>query len=76
MLHDKKELIEEVQGLKEGKSMLITTVKKIEKKAEKLGIEKGIQKKAIQTAKALIIEKMPVKKISEITGLSLQEIEN
>ena len=41
----------------------------------KEGLQKGMHRKAIQTAKALLKEKMPVEKISSITGLSVEEIE-
>ncbi len=99
MFNDRKELVEEVQGIKEVKSMLRTSIKKIKLEAAKEGREKGLQKgfqegiekgiekgilkgiikgeqkKAIETAKIMLNKKMNPKDISEITGLSIQEIE-
>jgi predicted transposase/invertase (TIGR01784 family) len=79
MFQDRKELASEIQGIVEVKTMLRTSIKrygekllqegKLEGKLE--GIQEGIQK----TARALLREKMPVNKISEITGLSIEEIE-
>lgn len=78
MFEDKKELVEEVKGLVEVKSMLRTSIKKLKEDAIKDGLQKGILKgehqKAIQTAKALLKEKMTLEKISEITGISVKEI--
>jgi len=87
MFHERKELVEEVKGIEEVKSMLRTSIKKITQEAEKEGMQKGLQKglqkgilegkqeKSVETAKALLKEKFPAKKISEITGLSMKDIE-
>jgi predicted transposase/invertase (TIGR01784 family) len=79
MFNDRKELVEEIQGVAEVKTMLRTS---IEKYGEKLlqegfqeGIQKGIQKKAVETARALLAKNMSIKEISEITGISSEEIE-
>ncbi len=90
MFEDKKELVEEVKGLVEVKTMLRTSIKKLKEDAIKDGLQKGLEKglekgllegikkgehqKAIQTARALLKEKMTVEKISEITGISVKEI--
>jgi len=82
LFEDKKELIEEVKELVEVKSMLRTSIKKLKEEAVKDGLQKGIEQgilmgerqKAIQTAKALLKEKMTVEKISEITGISVKDI--
>jgi len=55
----KRDKIQYQQGLEQG----------LEK-----GIQKGIQKKAVDTARALLKENMSANKISEITGLSVEEI--
>ena len=53
---------------------------KLKKEAMQEGVKKGVQKgmhrKAIQTARALLEENMPLEKISQITGLSIEEIES
>ncbi len=65
--------------IEEVMDMLSTTLKKRDKIQFEQGIEKGIEqgkyKKAVETARALIKEKMLVNKIAEITGLSVAEIE-
>jgi predicted transposase/invertase (TIGR01784 family) len=82
MFNDRKELVEEVQGIEEVKSMLRTSIKKYgdqlarDSKLEGIleGIKEGEQKKAIETARALLIKKMPIQEISEITGLPVEDI--
>jgi len=84
------EISDEIQNgikeIEEVKDMLSTSLKKRDKmqfqqgvqqgheKGIQEGIQKGIQKKAADTAKALLKENMSANKISEITGLSLEEI--
>jgi predicted transposase/invertase (TIGR01784 family) len=72
-----------VKEIEEVKDMLSATLKKrdkmqfeqgLEQGLEK-GLEKGIQKGKLETARNLLKEKMSVKKISEITGLTVEEIE-
>ncbi len=83
MFQDNQELVEEVKGIKEVKSMLRTSIKKLAQEAERdgmqkgieKGIQKGIQKQKLETAKILLKEKMPVKKIAQITGMEVEEIE-
>ncbi len=90
MFQQRPELVDEIRGIEEAKTMLKTSIekygKKIARKAELEGIEKGIQKgiqkgmqkgiqkKAIETARALLNEKMPMEKIALISGLSVDEI--
>ena len=87
IFHDRKELIDEIQEIVEVKTMLSTTIKKYGEKLKfegKLeGIHEGIQKGKLEgihegkleTARALLTKNMSVKEISEITGLSVEEIE-
>lgn len=91
MFDDRKDLVEEIQGINEVKSMLRTSIKKIKEEAVKEGLEKGLQKglekglqkgilkgeqkKVYEMAKAMLNKKMSVIDISEITGLSVREIE-
>ena len=42
----------------------------------KQGMKQGIRTKAIETARALLAEKMDINKIVKITGLSLKEVED
>jgi len=51
--------------------MLSTTLKK----RDKMQFEQGMYKKAVDTARALLLKKMPIKEIAEITDLSVEEIE-
>jgi N-acetylglutamate synthase-like GNAT family acetyltransferase len=71
MFQDRKELVEGIKELKEVKTMLRTSLKKYEKKI----VQETIQKEKRTTAKSLLKEKMSLKKISEITGLTVDEIE-
>ncbi len=72
-----------ITEIEEVKDMLSATLKKRDKiqfeQGKLEGIQKGMQKGKIEgkleTAKALLNKKMPVKEISEITGLSVKEIE-
>ncbi len=72
----------EIKGIKEVKSMLRTSIKKIgeqrakESKLEGIqeGIQKGIRVKAIDTAKILLKKKMPINEIAEITELTVEGI--
>jgi predicted transposase/invertase (TIGR01784 family) len=43
--------------------------------AEARGIEKGKNKKAIEIAKAMLLDGDAIEKISKITGLTVKEIE-
>ena len=45
-----------------------------EKIGQRTGEEKGKRKKQIEIAKKLLLEKMTIKKIAEITGLTEEEI--
>ncbi len=78
MFQDRKEAVKEIQKIEKVKSMLRTSIKKMEKEilneGIQKGIKKGIQKQKRETAKALLKEKMPLEKIAEITGLSVNEI--
>jgi len=56
-------------------NIAMTTAERLMKQGIEQGIEQGIHQKAIDTAKALLNKKMPVKEIVEITGLSVKEIE-
>jgi len=70
MFNDSKELVQEVQGIDEVKSILRTSLKKYGKKLNREGYIEG----KLETAKALLKKKMPVKEISDVTGLSIEEI--
>ncbi len=79
MFSDRDDVVEEVKGLEEAKTMLRSSIKEMSKKLINEGMEKGIQKGLqagkLETAAALLNKKMPVKEIAEITGLALKEIE-
>jgi predicted transposase/invertase (TIGR01784 family) len=78
MFQDRAELVEEIKGIEEVKSMLRTSIKKYGKQllqeGIQEGIEKGIRKKAVETARILLFKKMPLNEIAEITGLTTEEI--
>lgn len=76
MFQERKELIEEVKGIEEVNTMLRTSLKKYSKKIAKEAEIEGYQKGKLETARNLLKEKMTVKKISEITGLPVKDIEN
>lgn len=70
MFQDRSDLVDEIRQLKEVKSMLRTTVQKIAKENRLEGKLEG----KLEIAQNLLKEKMPVKKIAEITGLVPEEI--
>ncbi len=70
IFNDKKSLAEEIQDLVEVKSMLKTSVKKYGDKI----LQQGKLEGKLETARALLKRKLPVKDISEITGLPAAEI--
>ena len=43
---------------------------------KKAGLEAGVQQQAIATAKKMLIKKYPIADISEMTGLSVESIQN
>ena len=65
------ELDSSIKEIEEVKDMLSATLKK----RDKVMIEQGKKENAVYTAKALLKEKMPLNKISEITRLSVEDIE-
>jgi len=69
-----------ITEIEEVKDMLSTTLKKRDKiqyeQGLEEGIQKGIQKGKLETARILLSKKISVKEISEITGLSVKEIDN
>ena len=71
----KKEAMRE--GVKKGieKGMQKGVQKGVQKGMQK-GMQEGMHRKAIQTAKALLAKNMKIQEISEITGLSVEEIES
>lgn len=91
MFSDRDDVVEEIRGLEEAKTMLRSSIKEMSKKLINEGMEKGIEKgfqegiqkgiqKGLQTGKletaaALLNKKMPLNEIAEITGLSIKEIE-
>ena len=46
-----------------------------EKLGEERGISKGAYQKAVETAKSMKLENMPISMIARFTGLSIEEIE-
>jgi len=79
---DTRGIYHEVKQAEEIRTMFAT---KLEQYGEKLrkealregkqeGKQEGLHEKAVQTAKALLKKGMPLKDISEITGLSIKEI--
>ena len=87
-----EEIYHEIKQVEEIRTMFATKLEKYGERLKKeamregvkKGIEKGVQKgvqegmhrKAIQTAKALLVKNMNVQEISEITGLSVEEIKS
>ncbi|HNX24418.1 MAG TPA: Rpn family recombination-promoting nuclease/putative transposase, partial [Spirochaetota bacterium] len=64
MFSDRDDVVEEVKGLEEAKTMLRSSIKEMSKKLINEGMEKGIQKGLqagkLETAAALLNKKMPV----------------
>ena len=67
----KKEAMQE--GVKKG---IEKGMQKGMQKGVQKGMQEGMHRKAIQTAKALLAKNMKIQEISEITGLSVEEIES
>lgn len=70
MFQERSDLVDEIKQLEDVKSMLRTTVKKIAKENRLEGKLEG----KLEVAQNLLKEKIPVKKIAELTGLSSEEI--
>lgn len=66
--------IDKFKNIMEVKNMLTLVADKIEKKGYKKGIKEGIKEKAIETAKIMLKKNFSINDISEITGLSIEEI--
>jgi len=79
-----EEIYHEIKQVEEIRTMFATKLEKYGEKLKKEGLQEGLQKgvqegmhrKAIQTAKALLDKNMNIQEISEITGLSVEEIES
>jgi len=81
VFQDKNEdIYHEIKQVEEIRTMFATKLEKygekLKKEAMQEGLQEGMHRKAIQTAKALLKENMPVEKISSITGLPVEEIES
>jgi predicted transposase/invertase (TIGR01784 family) len=73
--NDREDIVIELKEIEEVRTMLRSSLEKYSKKLINEGIEKGILQTKTKTALALLKEKMTVEKISEITGLSVKDIE-
>ena len=83
---DNEDIYHEVRHVEEIRTMFATKLEKYGEKLKKEALHEGIKKgkqegkqeglheKAVQTARALLKEGMPVNKIAKITGLSVKEI--
>jgi len=75
---DTRGIYHEVKQAEEIRTMFATKLEqygeKLKKEALRKGKQEGLHEKAVQTAKALLKKGMPLKDISEITGLSIKEI--
>ncbi len=60
--------------MKGGNPMLATAIKNTIHEAQERGIEKGIEKGKLDTAKKMLSKNYPLEEIAEVTGLSLEEI--
>ena len=67
----KKEAMQE--GVKKG---MQKGIQKGKQEGVKAGLQEGMHRKAIQTARALLAKNMNIQEISEITGLSVEEIKS
>jgi len=56
--------------------MLDTVLEELEERGIKKGWAKGREEKSKEVAKNLIKINMPVEQIAQVTGLSLEEIQN
>ncbi len=73
--HRDSEIIESLNEIEETHEMFATALKKHDDELKRISRLQGIHETRIETAKALLNEKMNIEKISEITGLSVDEIE-
>ena len=69
-LDNKNEIISSVNSLKEVKDMFAQALKKQQREWFKMGMEKGMA----NTVSNLLNEGMDIKKVSKITGLSVEKI--
>ncbi len=76
--HQDYTIIESITEIEETHEMFATALKKhddeLRRESEQEGFQKGLREGKLETAKALLKEKMSVDKIADITGLSAGEI--
>jgi len=77
IFQDKNEdIYHEIKHVEEIRTMFATKLEEYGEKLKKEALREGMHRKAIQTAKALLDKNMNIQEISEITGISVEEIEN
>ncbi|MGC8765896.1 MAG: Rpn family recombination-promoting nuclease/putative transposase, partial [Brevinematia bacterium] len=60
---------------KEGEEVAMSTAEVLIKKGIEQGLSKGEYKKAIETAKRMLERGFEIRLISDVTGLSIEEVE-
>jgi len=75
-----KEIIEYIDNMQEEKTMLATTVKKYEEKLLQQGMQQGMQQ-GISATRSDVVKRMlskdfPIEQIAELTGATVEEIQN
>jgi len=71
-----EDIYHEIKHVEEIRTMFATKLEEYGEKLKKEALREGMHRKAIQTAKALLDKNMNIQEISEITGISVEEIEN
>lgn len=72
----RKAVQDEIAAVREAELRLSAAIKKSKKEGIEEGIEKGIEKEKQEVTRKLLKKGMDLKSISEITGMSEEEIRN
>ena len=63
------------KAIRDHRHMLASGRREGEKIGEQRGLEQGERKKAVEIARKMLGDKMPIEKVAEYSGLSLEEIQ-
>ena len=63
------------KAIRDHRHMLASGRREGEKIGEQRGLEQGESKKAVEIARKMLGDKMPIEKVAEYSGLSLEEIQ-
>ncbi len=69
-----EKIIKIIEAIENRRDMMLTLSQELKKRGFEKGLQEGILKNKLETAEAMLKEKMPVEKIAQFIGLSLKDI--